>query len=565
MELEEQCLSSLKDIEDCLTLIKQMPMAPLPIYENTNKAAAYICYRLKKYDYAAYYLSEAHGGGVRSKLSLLMNPDKTSNKELDKCLSMNSEYASKGYSGLIERLREMPSEWTLVQITRNYNPKEIITPRPADEPMDVCELFITRYQCGQNIKNNIPLTVKINKPKCSLGQKNIFQVLKTSLEDTNNKKIKDHAGIRRLRDAASQSIKNISEEIHTSWLKHWICMLLGNYVDEKLAANVYSIIDNIIEKEKITISDRTRMLLYQITNASIQLTNVEIKNVLRELDCSIDDKIKFENAIIAYQSSSSNLMLKKRHPVLLILDEHLECLPWETIPYLKRHPISRVSSVHIVHSLYTKHKDSIENGLMKIKNQGYYILNPDKSLFNAEQRISSFLKERQINWPGIKSQEPTSGHFSSVLQNNNIILYCGHGNGTQYLHSLDLEKLDLRCIPMLFGCSSVKHIDKGGRPNFVGASYGYLKAGCPCVIGMLWNVMSLDADNLARALLNVWYPGNPINLQKMWPKEFLDEQDYNKEPELLRTLSIARKTTRSYFNYAALVARGIPVIMTDDK
>lgn len=35
----------------------------------------------------------------------------------------------------------------------------------------------------------------------------------------------------------------------------------------------------------------------------------------------------------------------------------------------------------------------------------------------------------------------------------------------------------------------------------------------PCVIGMLWNVISLDTDNLTRAMLNVWLPGNPISLQ----------------------------------------------------
>lgn len=35
----------------------------------------------------------------------------------------------------------------------------------------------------------------------------------------------------------------------------------------------------------------------------------------------------------------------------------------------------------------------------------------------------------------------------------------------------------------------------------------------PCVIGMLWNVTSLDADNLTRAMLNVWLPGNSIDLQ----------------------------------------------------
>lgn len=77
-----------------------------------------------------------------------------SNKnKLDECLSLNSEYVAKGYKGLIERLKEMPSEWTLVQITRNYNPKEIVTPRPADTPMDISELFITRYQCGEKYKN----------------------------------------------------------------------------------------------------------------------------------------------------------------------------------------------------------------------------------------------------------------------------------------------------------------------------------------------------------------------------------------------------------------------------
>lgn len=34
----------------------------------------------------------------------------------------------------------------------------------------------------------------------------------------------------------------------------------------------------------------------------------------------------------------------------------------------------------------------------------------------------------------------------------------------------------------------------------------------PCLIGMLWNVISLDTDNIARAMLNVWLPGNPIDL-----------------------------------------------------
>lgn len=38
-----------------------------------NKAAAFVNYRLKNYDSTAYHLSEAHGGGIRSKITLDMN------------------------------------------------------------------------------------------------------------------------------------------------------------------------------------------------------------------------------------------------------------------------------------------------------------------------------------------------------------------------------------------------------------------------------------------------------------------------------------------------------------
>lgn len=58
----------------------------------------------------------------------------------------------------------------------------------------------------------------------------------------------------------------------------------------------------------------------------------------------------------------------------------------------------------------------------KIKNQGYYILNPDKTLSNAEKRISSFLKERKVDWDGIQSKEPSSEEFISLLKQNNILL-----------------------------------------------------------------------------------------------------------------------------------------------
>lgn len=69
--------------------------------------------------------------------------------QLSDCLSLNSKYVNDGYDGLLNRLKEMPSEWTLIQITRSYESKELLIPRAAETSMDVTELFITRYQCGQ--------------------------------------------------------------------------------------------------------------------------------------------------------------------------------------------------------------------------------------------------------------------------------------------------------------------------------------------------------------------------------------------------------------------------------
>lgn len=71
----------------------------------------------------------------------------------------------------------------------------------------------------------------------------------------------------------------------------------------------------------MVVNDRARMLLYQITNAVVQLTEAELNNALNEVDCLEDEMIKFKFAINQYLLNGSHLMLKKRHPVLLILDE----------------------------------------------------------------------------------------------------------------------------------------------------------------------------------------------------------------------------------------------------
>lgn len=84
---------------------------------------------------------------------------------------------------------------------------------------------------------------------------------------------------------------------------------------------IYTYNYNIFREENMDISDRGRMILYQITNAVVQLTDDEINNILKEVDCSAEEMKKLESAINKYKLNGSHLMLKKRHSVLLILDE----------------------------------------------------------------------------------------------------------------------------------------------------------------------------------------------------------------------------------------------------
>lgn len=63
------------------------------------------------------------------------------------------------------------------------------------------------------------------------------------------------------------------------------------------------------------------MLLYQITNAIVYLTEDEINNILQEVDCSEKERKKIGCAINVYRLGGLPLVSEKRHSVLLILDE----------------------------------------------------------------------------------------------------------------------------------------------------------------------------------------------------------------------------------------------------
>lgn len=57
----------------------------------------------------------------------------------------------------------------------------------------------------------------------------------------------------------------------------------------------------------------------------------------------------------------------------------LDTFPWETIPILNIHPVSRIENIHMLYYLYKIHENNISDGYFMAKSHtGRYVINPGK-------------------------------------------------------------------------------------------------------------------------------------------------------------------------------------------
>ncbi|KAG8007882.1 Separin [Nibea albiflora] len=162
--------------------------------------------------------------------------------------------------------------------------------------------------------------------------------------------------------------------------------------------------------------------------------------------------------------------------VVLILDKYLQKLPWESISILKSHSVSRMPSLHSLIGLSiqreTDSKSILKQGVDT--KQVFYVLDPDANLGNSQDRFKEW--------------------FSS---------YVGHGAGARFLDSQAVLKRQMRAASLLFGCSSAALAVRGDQEG-QGIILNYLIAGCPFVLGNLWDVTDRDIDRFTKALLESW-------------------------------------------------------------
>ncbi|KAK5872315.1 hypothetical protein PBY51_013029 [Eleginops maclovinus] len=193
-----------------------------------------------------------------------------------------------------------------------------------------------------------------------------------------------------------------------------------------------------------------------------------------------------------------------RGHVVLILDKYLQKLPWESISMLRSRSVSRMPSLHSLIGLSIQ-KENDSDSILKQgvdTRQVFYVLNPDANLENSQERFKEWFSSKP-DWDGVCGVAPDSGQLEEVVATKDLYIFVGHGAGARFLDSQTVLKRQMRAAALLFGCSSAALAVRGDQEG-QGIILNYLIAGCPFVLGNLWDVTDRDIDRFTKYLLESW-------------------------------------------------------------
>jgi len=148
-------------------------------------------------------------------------------------------------------------------------------------------------------------------------------------------------------------------------------------------------------------------------------------------------------------------------------------------------------------------------------------------------------------WEGLAGRAPEPGQLAKALGQKDAYVYSGHGDGTRYITNSEIEKLKIRGVSLLLGCSSGELKRAGRNTDPHGVVQSYLFGTSPAVVGFLWPVTDADVDK--------------------WTIEFLEYWLTGKEENLLQAIADKRNSFKYFVNSAALVVYGLPVAVKSKK
>ncbi|XP_046575323.1 separin-like isoform X2 [Haliotis rubra] len=396
---------------------------------------------------------------------------------------------NKEVSHFQQMMQHIPPDWTVCQVTL------------AKSTPDTNRLLLTRLTCHTD-----PVTVELPGFESVQGRSILPEfkaIIQTSSESM---RLTDKNQWWQTRRDLNDRVQSVVDLMEKYWLGKWVCLLQGQLsLGQRSKVNeVLTQLQKDIKKSCKTVVEPQVLELLLTLCISLPVDN-HSDVVTKIVKVSDEAAHKLTTAVSkCCETLASDMNCPSRQPVLLVLDKDVQHLPWESLPSLRSHPVTRIPSLYHLHTQLSAGHMSESHACVRgidIQN-AFYILNPDNDLMSTQESFENLFKEPS-GWTGLIGEKPTPSQFKSALTDHDLFIYCGHGSGCKYYSGSDLQQLRCRAVAVLMGCSS-GYLQTRGILEATGMINNYFLAGCPTIIANLWDVTDRDIDRFLGGMLTSW-------------------------------------------------------------
>lgn len=438
----------------------------------------------------------------------------------------------------------IPEQWSAISISL------------SDNNHDLC---ISKLQAGQS-----PFVIRLPLERATSrdadnevfnfqeGQTELLEIIKRANATCHDKRDFSVKGAKTAwwqeRNSLDVQMKSLLDKIESIWLGGFRGIFSQHQRHPQLFAKFQKNFQNILDKHlpsrrqvrgkktsksanKVALDSRILELFIGLGDASDE--DCDFDEMLNDLLYFVVDILQFHGERNAYDEIDFDTMVVEtldslhsyhagtkscelanmRCHTILVLDKALHTFPWESMPCLQGLAVSRVPSLACLRRLILEQRPSSRDlsntgnpaGHHVSTDNGTYILNPSGDLKATQATFQAPLSSSlDSTWTRIENKPPTEAEFERSLASSDILLYMGHGGGAQYIRNRQIRRLDkCRAATLLMGCSSAS-LHNVGDFEVYGLVWSYMLAGCPAVVGTLWDVTDKDIDLYTGQLYEEW-------------------------------------------------------------
>ncbi|XP_031458631.1 separin isoform X2 [Phasianus colchicus] len=360
-------------------------------------------------------------------------------------------------SSFSEQLQQIPAGVTVCVLTL-----------VSIQPTSVGDtLLLTRLERGST-----PITVRIPTAVTKTPLSSVlsdFDSIQKEQKDASSYTDKREWWLSRFK--LDQRMKNLIETLEMQVLGCWKAALLPAAQDPLLAEEAARLCAQL---QQCGWWGKDPTLLKAVLNAAALLSPADVRALAVGL-CPAQPS----RAQLLLQEALDKQKSSTREPggsVILVLDKHLQKLPWESMACLRDLPVTRLPSLRFLlsYALTQRQANSVLcRGIDPSRT--FYILNPQNNLSSTEERFRSWF-ESEPGWRGVTGSVPSQEQMQAALLEHDLYIYAGHGAGARLMDGQTIAQLQCRAVALLFGCSSAALAVRGSLEG-AGIVLKYIMAG----------------------------------------------------------------------------------------